>query len=310
MNDTVVPNSDFLLSDVDLSQSGVMARDRLIAALPEMSPQLRKAARYVLDNPLDVGLNSIREIAEAADVKPNTLVRMARAVGFEGYEDFRKPYREGLRAQRERFPDKARWLQAIGEGGKHGQLFKRMAGAAFDNVEETFAGIDANRIKAAADVIDKARATYVLGVGLAYSMVHQFTYLAGMALDSVHAIPREGRLPLDDIAQAQSGDVLVVLTFQPFRTEVIEAAQAAKAQGMTIVAISDTATSPTVAMADHGFVVSTDSPQFFTSTVGVAAFMETLIAFMVADARPEAVERIERFHERRSDLGVYWHEDD
>lgn len=310
MNDTIVPKTDQRFDEVDLSRVGELARDRLISAMPEMSPQLRKAARYVLENPLDVGLNSIREIAEAADVKPNTLVRMARAVGFDGYEDFRKPYRESLRAQRERFPDKARWLQAIGEGGKHGQLFKRMAGAAFDNVEETFAGIDAERIKAAADLIDQARATYVLGVGLAYSMVHQFTYLAGMALDNVHAIPREGRLPLDDIAQAQPGDVLVVLTFQPFRAEIIEAIRAAQAQGMKIVAVSDTATSPTIGIADHGFVVSTDSPQFFTSTVGVAAFMETLIAFMVADARPEAVERIERFHKRRTELGVYWQEDD
>lgn len=303
MNDTIVPNAL-------LDPSGEAARDRLIAALPAMSPQLRKAARYVLDNPLEVGLNSIREIAVAADVKPNTLVRMARAVGFEGYEDFRKPYRESLRAQRERFPDKARWLQAIGEGGKHGELYQQMAGAAFDNVEETFAGIDAVRVKIAADLIDRAPATYVLGVGLAYSVVHQFTYLAGMALDSVHAIPREGRLPLDDIAQAHPGDVLVVLTFQPFRSEVVEATRAAKERGLTIIAVSDTPTAPVIAMADHGFVVSTDTPQFFTSTVGVAAFMETLIAFMVADARPEAVERIESFHKRRSDLGVYWYEDD
>jgi len=303
MNDTVVPNTE-------LETQGEVARERLIAALPSMSPQLKKAARYVLDNPLEVGLNSIREIADAAEVKPNTLVRMARAVGFEGYEDFRKPYRESLKAQRERFPDKARWLQAIAEGGKHGELYQQMAGAAFDNIEETFAGIDAARVKAAADLIDGADATYVLGVGVAYSVAHQFTYLAGMALGTIYAIPREGRLPLDDIAQAQPGDVLVVLTFQPFRSEVVEATRAAKERGLKIIAVSDSAASPTIAIADHGFVVQTDTPQFFTSTVGVAAFMETLIAFMVADAKPDAVERIEQFHRRRVDLGVYWHEDE
>ena len=41
-----------------------------------------------LENPNDVSVSSIREIADAANVKPNTFVRMARSVGLDGYEDF------------------------------------------------------------------------------------------------------------------------------------------------------------------------------------------------------------------------------
>ncbi|MEM9104925.1 MAG: silent information regulator protein Sir2, partial [Pseudomonadota bacterium] len=65
----------------------------LAAELENLTPETRKAAAYVLENPNDVSVSSIREIAEAARVKPNTLVRMARSVGFEGYEDFREPFR-------------------------------------------------------------------------------------------------------------------------------------------------------------------------------------------------------------------------
>jgi DNA-binding MurR/RpiR family transcriptional regulator len=36
----------------------------------------------VLENPNDVGVSSMREIAEPRNVKPNTFVRMARTVGF------------------------------------------------------------------------------------------------------------------------------------------------------------------------------------------------------------------------------------
>ena len=234
---------------------------------------------------------------------------MARVAGFDGYEDFRQPYRESLRARREHFSDKARWLQAVGERGEHGELYRQMAVAAFDNVEDTFADLDPDRIKAAADVIDQARATYVLGLGVASLVARQFTYLAGMALDNVHAIPREGRLWLDDIIQAGPGDVLVVLTFQPFRSEVVEATRMARERGLVIVAVSDTATSPTMMIADHGFVVSTDTPQFFTSTAAVSAFMETLVAFVVAKGRPGVVERIENMQRHRFELGVYWQGD-
>ena len=72
--------------------------ERLADELPDLTPEARKAATYVLENPRDVGVSTVREMAEAAKVKPNTLVRMARQVGFEGYEDFRIPFREAIRS--------------------------------------------------------------------------------------------------------------------------------------------------------------------------------------------------------------------
>ncbi|MEM8867376.1 MAG: silent information regulator protein Sir2, partial [Verrucomicrobiota bacterium] len=54
---------------------------RLSDAWEDLTPEAQKAARYVLENPADVGVSTVREIAEAASVKPNTFVRMARQVG-------------------------------------------------------------------------------------------------------------------------------------------------------------------------------------------------------------------------------------
>ena len=123
--------NDMIVSDI----APEPALDRLAESLLEMSPQLRKAAQYVLDNPNDIGVSSIREIAEAAEVTPNTMVRMARAVGFGGYEELRRPFREALRAGRESFPDRARWLQSIARGGRHGRLFSDMAASTIPAAE-------------------------------------------------------------------------------------------------------------------------------------------------------------------------------
>ena len=65
MNRMIVPNS------FETSPAGPVL-GRVIEALPDMSPQLRKAAQFVLDNPNEIGLGTVREIADAADVKPNT----------------------------------------------------------------------------------------------------------------------------------------------------------------------------------------------------------------------------------------------
>ena len=112
--------------------------ERLADELGDLTPETRKAATYVLENPRDVGVSTVREIAEAANVKPNTVVRMARQVGFEGYEDFREPFREAIRSGSVDFPDRARWLQEIRKTGDLGGLYADMVQGALLNIENTF----------------------------------------------------------------------------------------------------------------------------------------------------------------------------
>ena len=277
----------------------------LSTELGALTPQVRKAASYVLENPNDVGVSSIREIAEAANVKPNTFVRMARTVGFNGYEDFREPFRQEIRRGSVNFPDRARWLQSLGQSGKLGGLYRDMVSAALSNIEETFSGIDAQDLKAAANTILKSRHTYTLGVGVNSSNANNFTYLASTGMVNFHAIPKGGSTPLDDLAWADKRDVLIAITCKPFRTEVVNAVKLAKEQGVKVIGLSDSAASPIIVGSDHGFVVSADTPQFFPSSVSTIALLETLLSFAIAMATPKVVDRVKTFHDRRHQLGLY-----
>ena len=301
MNDTTVPNTE---NNVRPDAPHALL-ESLAEQLSELTPELRKAAAYVLENPNDVGVSSIREIAEAANVKPNTFVRMARSVGFDGYEDFREPFREEIRQGGASFQDRARWLQSLKQGGKLDALYADMVHSAISNIEETFAGIDPARLKAAAEAIWNSRRTFTLGVGVNHSVANNFTYLASTGMVQFHAIPRAGSTPSDDLAWADEKDVLIAITCKPFRSEVVEAVRIAREQGVTVIGISDSLASPVIVGSEHGFVISTDTPQFFPSSIAAIAFLETLLSFVVASASPEIVERVERFHDRRRELGLY-----
>lgn len=279
--------------------------DRLTEEIDQLTPEARKAARYVLENPRDVGVSTVREIADAANVKPNTVVRMARQVGFEGYEDFRAPFREAIRQGEVNFPDRARWLQSIQRSGDLGGLYADVLGAALGNIEETFAGITADALQAAAEDIWNSDSVYTLGVGVNSSNALNFTYLARTGMTQFHAIPRPGSTAIDDLAWATEKDVLIAITCRPYRTEVIEAVKIARDQGMTIIGISDSPASPIVLGADHRFIVSAETPQFFPSSVSTIALLETLLSFVVAVSTTEIVDRVEKFHKRRHQLGIY-----
>ena len=293
------------MNDTNVSSSVL---DRLTEEWDALTPEAQKAARYVLENPQDVGISTVREIARAARVKPNTFVRMARQVGFDGYDDFREPFREAIRRGTASFPDRARWLQDTRKSGDLGGLYADMVGAAIRNIEETFAGISAEEFKSAAEVIWASRYVFTLGVGVNNANARNFTYLASTGMTQFQAIPRPGSVATDDLAWADARDVLIAITCRPYRSEVIEAVRLAREQGMTVIAISDSPASPIILSAQHGFVVAADTPQFFPSSVSTIALLETLLSFVIAVSSEEIVERVERFHRRRHQLGIYQEE--
>lgn len=290
------------MNDTDVSNQVL---SRLTEEWDALTPEARKAARYVLENPRDVGVSTVREIAEAANVKPNTFVRMARQVGFDGYEDFRAPFRDAIRQGAVTLPDRARWLQDIRKSGDLGGLFADMAAAAIRNLEDTFAATDAGALKAAAEAIWASRNVFTLGVGVNNANARNFTYLASTGMVQFHAIPRAGSTAIDDLAWADGRDVLIAITCKPYRTEVVKAVEIAREQGLTIIGLSDSPASPVIRAADHGFVLAADNPQFFPSSVPTLALLETLLSFVIAVASDEIVARVERFHQRRHQLGIY-----
>ena len=275
------------------------------AVVPAVDPAVGPAVEPPVENPLDVGVSSIREIADAANVKPNTFVRMAREVGFEGYEDFREPFRDAIRQGTTNFPDRARWLQSVRQGGQLGVLYADMVSAMLSNIEATFSSIDEQSLKQAAETIWKSRRTYTLGVGVNSANAQNFTYLASTGMVEFFAIPKTGSTAPDDLAWADERDVLIAITCKPYRREVIEAMAIAREQGVKIVGISDSPASPVITGSDHGFVVAADTPQFFPSSVSTIALLETLLSFVIASATPEIVDRVDRFHKRRHELGIY-----
>ena len=279
--------------------------DRLADDLFSLPAELRKVASYILDNPNEVGVASARGLARAAGAQPNSVVRLARRLGFAGHDALRAVFQDEIRQGASRFPDRARWLRALSAEGRLGGLFADMAESAIGNIEATFAGTDADRMQAAAQAICRARMVFVLGVGINHTIARNFTYLADMAVDTMRTVPKDGTLAVDEVARAGPDDVLIAMTFHPYRVEVVEAVALARRQGVTVIGISDSAASPVVIGSEHAFVVPTESPQFFTSTFGTLALMETLMAFVVAEAGDEVVANIRDFHQRRLELGLY-----
>ncbi len=280
--------------------------DHLTEGFAGLSPQLQRAARFVIDQPREVGVQSMRAMAAKAEVHPNTLVRLAQQIGFDGYDEMRERFRDfmvtgGLGG----FGDRARWLQQLGAEGGSSAVIAGMAAATSANIETMWRGQEANALEAAADAILTARQVYVLGLGAAESLAHQFWYVTRMAFGHITPIPRRGVLAIDELAWAESADLLLALTFQPYRAETMAAVRLAKRRGSRVLGITDSVTSPLARIADQSLVSPTHTPHFFQSNAALTALLEGLVAVLVARAGDKARNRIEAFHAERQAAGIY-----
>lgn len=296
----------------DLVQMGRAAKDadevirELAGSYAGMPPALRAAARHVMHHPREVGVSSMRELAEKTSLHPNTFVRLARRVGFDGYASMRERFkRRMVDADPGGFGGRARRLRDMGDAGGAPAIVGEMAEALVGNMERGFHGGNARALEGICGAILSARHVCVLGVGAAHSLAHQFWYVTRMALGHLSLAPSHGSQPVDDLAAIGKGDLLVAITFHPYRSETVGAAEFARRRGATIAAVTDSPASPIAGQARWTLLCPTSSPQFFQSQAAATGLLESLAALVVARAPAGTQRRIEAFHRERERAGMY-----
>ena len=279
--------------------------NRLLEIFDELPPQLQLAARFIIDNPREVGVQTMRSLAGNIDVHPNTFTRLARALGFDGYEAMRERFRDFVRAGSGSSSERAKWLQAMAKQGGNTAVLGCMAQACLDNTEQMFQTLSIKDMEKAVDIMLNARKVHIVGVGLAHSLAYNFWYLARIAFEHFSLIPNQGTLLSDDLLHIDKRDCLVAMTFQPYRNETLNAIRIANDTGAKTVSITDSMASTAYRDASLGLVSPTHTPQFFQSNSSVSALIDSLIALLVVKGGNQATQAIERFNSSRWDANVY-----
>ncbi len=278
---------------------------RLKAELERFSPRMQLAAKYVLDNPGEFGLDPIRETARKAGVSTYTLVRMAEHLGFDGFEDFRAPFRHALLSG-SASSDRAGWIAGLGARGEAGRFQADVSANALSIVERSLERLGPETLDRAAGILMSARRVYVTAVRASFAMAYYFHYVGRMAVPSLRLIPRHMGSAVDDLNEAGPEDAVLAITVAPYSRETIEACEFAQDKGLRLVLVADSDVVAPGLRPDAVMVVSTLSEHHFGCYSGVVAVLEVLLARLVRDGGAPARARIESYEALRARHNVYW----
>ena len=71
-------------------------RGEIVRRYDELSPRLKQVAAFVLDHPSDMALQTLAVIADRCQVQPSTVVRFAKAFGYDGASDMQALFRDEM----------------------------------------------------------------------------------------------------------------------------------------------------------------------------------------------------------------------
>lgn len=277
----------------------------LVNTYAELTPELQKAAKFMVEHPEEIGLNSMRSVARDAGVNPATITRLTKTLGFEKYEELREPFRQRLRARAPEFAAKLQNVQKRGEFGDEA-IFSDLRAQEIDNVETALSTGNYAVMRDAAKTLYNSRRVYVLGLRGAYAPAFLFHYAYQLFQDNSLLLDTRAGIFADQLRGISTDDCLLVVSFPPYTRLTIDAVEYAAGTGVQIIAITDSIMSPAASAATHTIITGNRSPSFYHSFTGALAVVQALITLVVTRAGGDAVKIIEEAEEQLSRISAYW----
>ena len=261
---------------------------RLIEIEPHLPKRLRQAAAYALDHPDEFALNTASALARNAEVQPSTLVRFAQTLGFAGFSELQEVFRSRLR---NRWPDYSERLRALQENARDSgdptHLLFGFADSAAASIARLREVVERRELDGAVSVLTAARTIYCLGQRRSFCVAHYLTYALSQLRIPASLIDNVGGLGPEQLAQADSGDALIAISFSPYAPFTVDLASRARRAGVPIIVITDNSLSPLAGLADVRFeIVESDFGSFRSLSATFCLAMTLAVA--VGEKRAEA----------------------
>lgn len=276
-----------------------------------LSPQLKRAAAFIAEHPEEVATRSLRQLAASVDISPPTFTRLATALGFENYEALRESCRHLVKEQKLLFAEKASALRESGAGvDSESHFVLQQANAAIVNINQLVNSIDLALIDAAAERFANARKVVLAGMMSSKPFVDYMAYMASMGFENWSVLGGDPGMDASVLAGLTEGDAALVIAKAPYAERAIHTAQQLHQQGVSVIGITDSVSSPLCAYCRSVFFVSTDTPQFFTSHAATLVLIESLIGVIIANSNEQVEQRIAAVEAKNHEVGNYFFKGD
>lgn len=215
--------------------------DRLLEVSGSLPKRLKQCADYVAANKDRIAVSTVAEMADGAGVQPSAFMRFCQIMGFSGFSEMQKLFRESFVGG---WPDYSTRLQHLREKaeGSPSALLAEFVEAGRLSLENLVKTVDPQAMEVAVKQLSEARMIHIIGLRRSFPVASYMAYaFEKMGVPAMlHSVV--GRL--DNHHAIQAGDALLAVTFSPYSAETLELVEQVRARGVPVIAVTDTVLSP------------------------------------------------------------------
>jgi len=247
-----------------------------------LSPRLKQVAKYVLDHPNDIALQTLAVIANRCKVQPSTIVRFAKTFGYAGASDIQKLFRDEIltltpsSSYSERIRQYSERSGSLGRQSPH-ELMREFADnniLALRHLQEVVRPADLER---ALEMIGRAAAVYIIGLRRSFPVAAYLAYALRHVDKRAYLIDGVAGMLGEQASIVESKDLLIAVSFHPYARETAEVVAASRARGAQVLSISDSRLSPIAREADLYFEIKDAEVRQFRSLTASLCLAQTLV---------------------------------
>ena len=274
----------------------------------DLSPQLQRAARFVIDHPDEVATRSLRQVAKQSGLSPPTYSRLARAIGFEQYEILRDKCREELKQKQLTLAERAALAQSGGaslSNPARGSFAARHTSTVVNSLNTMVADLDTDELADVVNLLATAGSVKLVGVLSGRIMVDYMAHIAGLISPNWSVIGGDAMSVANDLADIGRDTVVLAVSVAPYSSRSAQLIDIAAKAGATVIAITDDMRSPFIAASDHSFLVPTNSLNHFPSHTAILTLLEIVGGMVVRRLDDGASKRIDKVEKLSRLVGDY-----
>lgn len=214
--------------------------DDLLARVQALDGQLprrlQQCADHVRAHSDRIALSTVAQFSAEAGVPASAMMRFCQHLGFTGYTEMQRLFREVLST---RLPDYATRLSRLKEGpaGHPSQLVAEFVEAGRLSMEALARDLDETKLDQAVAALSDARMIHLVGFRRSFPVAAYLAYVLQKL--EIPAILHDGIGGIDRRHAITPGDAVLAITFTPYSEETLTLIRAARDSGVPVVALTD-----------------------------------------------------------------------
>jgi DNA-binding MurR/RpiR family transcriptional regulator len=211
---------------------------------------------------------------------------LAKALGYTGFSQMQAVFRDALLAQSQSYGERVRAGAAprAKPPREADDLLRMLCEGAIESLQGLREGTSDGSLQQAISLIAAAPTVHVLGMRRASPIANYLAYLLSRSRKFVRQLGAMPGMLDDEVDALGAGDLLVVISFQPFHALAVQAQRQALARGAKVLAMTDSTLSP-IAKDAHGVLQVHDAEiGGFRSVAGAMVMCHALAVGLAASA--------------------------